>query len=103
MSDSLADAFSLVMVGTKSVVDEDPAYVYRSFRDTFETDAGQRVLAWLAREAGMFSLNENVLPAEMMREYAGRRHIVHWILKHYALEPAKPEKPAKPVPPLERR
>lgn len=100
--DHLASAFALISE-TKSAEASEPIEVYRAFRDTFSTDQGRQVMAWICREAGLFGLNENALPDNMMREYAGRRHLAHWIIKHMAMPPAPEPKPEKPTSPLERK
>lgn len=97
----LSDAFALI-AEAKSAESSDPLEVYRAFRDTFSTDQGRNVLAWICREAGIFGLNENALPDNMMREMSGRRHLVHWIIKQMAMPPAPEKREGKPVAPLDR-
>jgi hypothetical protein len=101
LSDAIADAYALLFE-TKSAAACDADHVYKSFRATFDTPDGQRVLAWICREAGlMIGLNEGMAPEEIRQDYAGRRHMVQWILKHSAIPPAKVER-QDPVSPLDR-
>lgn len=87
----------------KPVAKEDPAYVYRSFRDTFETPAGQRVLAWVMQESGIFPPAEEVVDEARLRSAAGRRYLGLWMLRHFSIPPPEPKKPAPEVSPLDRK
>lgn len=102
VSDPLAEAFVLLAT-TKPVKLEDPAHVYHSFRETFDSPPGRRVLAWMWQESGSLSGNDGLLSDDQARFNAGKRCMAQWILALYASAPAKPKPEPKPVSPLDRR
>lgn len=108
MTDVLADACTLLAT-TKPVFGkdgrrmEDAERVYHSFREAFGSDAGQRVLAWIAQEGGLLMTNEAGQSEDTAQFMAGKRYMAQWILNLYAAKPPKPQPEKKVVSPLDRK
>lgn len=98
--DTLASAFAIV--ATTPLVTEERERTYRDFRDTFETPSGQRVLAQICREGGIF-VNEGGHSEASAHFLDGKRYMAQWILTLYSSPPPKPEPAVKAVSPLDRK